>query len=433
MRALIVSYYFPPAGGGGVQRVLKWAQYLPQHGVDVDVLAPDTSGWLQEDASLEIPDSVTVHRARNRSPKTRRPAEELAGLSGPRRMLHRAALQPRRLLYPDIHAGWTIAAAPRGIQVVAERGIDVVISTSPPKTCHVIARRIARATGVPWIADFRDSWLDLPHLRLDNRAVQVRQAVNIRYATRLLSHAAAITTVSEPLARDLRRRHPEVPVHVITNGVDFAQLTSLPATEPLLRDAQRADRWVISYTGNFFGRQSPTTFLQALRDVIEAEPDRAASIVVRCVGGLRAADQELIASSPALREIVECVEFLPHDSVLAEQRAADMLFLYVAPGRGSEGIYTGKAFEYVASGRPILALAPSNNVAAQLVRDANAGIVVDPEDVASIANALRTEHDRWKAHGRAPTRELDAEVRAAISREHQALHLAELVQQVATR
>jgi glycosyltransferase involved in cell wall biosynthesis len=429
LRLLIVSYHFPPAAGGGVQRVLAWAKYLPRDGVDVEVLAPDDPGWLQR-GGVEAPDGTVVHRSRNRGPTSVLPERELASAGWVRRLAHKASLRARWLLFPDIRVGWSLSAIPAGRRIVRERGIDAVLSTSPPRTTHRIGAALSRDTGVPWVADYRDSWLDLPHLRLDRPAARARHALDVRYANRLMRQASLITTVSEPLAADLRRRHPERTVEVIPNGVDLERLDSLPEAPPLVSGAPREDRFVVSYTGNFFGRQSPQTFLAALEAVLERRPDVADRLVVRFVGEVQAQDHARIEGNEELRHVIERVDFLPWPEALAEQRAADLLLLYVAPGRGSEGVFTGKVFEYVAAARPILALVPHDNVAVQLVRDAGTGIVVDPDDVPAITAALEHEFDEWAAHVR-HNPVVPRPVLESISRERQSARLAELLRGLA--
>lgn len=412
-----------------MQRVLGWAKYLPRHGVDVEVLAPDDPGWPQR-GGVEAPAGTVVHRSRNRGPTSVPPERELAASGGMRRLARRASRQTRWLLFPDIHVGWSLSAIPAGRRIVREPGIDAVLSTSPPKTTHRIAAALSRDSAVPWVADYRDSWLDLPHLRLDRPAVRARHALDVRYANRLMRQASLITTVSEPLAADLHRRHPERTVEVIPNGMDLERLETLPEAPPLVSGAARESRFVVSYTGNFFGRQSPQTFLAGLEALLERRPELADHLAVRFVGRLKAQDHARIDGNEQLCRVVERVDFLPWAEVLAEQRAADLLFLYVAPGRGSAGVFTGKVFEYVAAARPILALVPHDNVAAQLVRDAGTGIVVDPEDVQAIAAALEHELDEWAGHGRHDA-VVPGPVLESISRERQAARLAELLRGLA--
>lgn len=424
MRVLLVSYYFPPAAGGGVQRVLKWTKYLPQSGIEVHVLAPDDPKWIDSDGGLRITPGTHVHRSRNLSPRSLRPAAELARARGPlRRLLRRLALQPRRLLVPDIHRPWAWTAVRAGVDAVREHGIDIIVATTPPKTDLLIAQRIARRCGIPWVADYRDSWLDLPHLRLERRSVRWKHARMVRMANRIMRTASAAITVSEPLAADLRRRHPQLRVEVIENGVDLADLEGID--EPAAND-----RFTLTYTGNFFGRQSPSSLLEALRILAQRRPRLASELRVQIVGGMQPAAMSTIDGDDVLCALVERVGFMDYEDVLVEQRAADMLYLYVAPGAGSDGIYTGKVFEYVASRRPILAAVPAHNVSARLVTAAGSGIVVDPDAPAAIADAIEHELTIWHADGRRQV-DVPADVIASISRQAQARRLAGLLRELA--
>jgi glycosyltransferase involved in cell wall biosynthesis len=429
MRLLIVSYYFPPAAGGGVQRVLGWSKYLSEFGIEVDVLAPDDPGWLHEGGGLKVPDGVTVHRTRNPSPRAVRPGKELEGQQGLGKVVRTAQLQPRRLLVPDIHVGWYLAARKTAVELIRTRNIRAVLSTSPPRSAHLIGAHVARRTGIPWIADYRDSWLDLPHTRLEQRSVRGKHKLQVRIANRAMRHASLATTVSEPLAADLRKRHPAVPVKVITNGVDFAELADLAPPPALASGGDRSEYFVLTYTGNFFGRQSPRTFLDALEQLLEREPDRARTLRVRFVGSMQP-EQEARIVGGALGDVVEHVAFESYAEVLADQHAADALLLYVAPGMGSEGVYTGKVFEYVASRRPVLALTPDGNVAGDLLRRAGTGTIVDPDSVDAIATAIAQLHDAWQRAGRVADADTPEDVLTSISRREQAGQLAGLVHQL---
>jgi glycosyltransferase involved in cell wall biosynthesis len=440
---LLVTYYFPPAGGGGVQRVLSWCRHLGDHGIDVTVLAPEAPQWVDEDTTLVVPGDVSVVRTPDPSPPAVIPADAIARARGPvAKFARRVALQPRRFAVPDIHRAWRRPAVRAALAVArtADQPWDVVISSSPPETTHLVAHDIARALGVPWVADYRDSWLDLPHLRMDKLAVRIKHRRNARLATKIMRAAAAATTVSEPLARDLRTRHPQLAVTVLENGVEFDEVDRALPRAAGFRDT---GRFVISYTGNFFGRQSPAAFLDGLERACQREPEFARDVLMRFVGGMKPRDEARIADSELLSAAIERHQFLRHDDVLATQAAADLLLLYVAPGRGSQGVYTGKVFEYVAARRPVFALAPADNVATALLGAAGStdphrgGGRVDPDDVEGISAALLDSWRHWLgAGGSSGSRVSDVpvpdEVLDRIDRRTLAGRLAELLHRVSS-
>src|SRR5206468_1075266 len=152
---LLVTLYFPPAGGGGVQRSLKFATHLPALGIDTHVLAPDDPKWVHRDAELPLPTQAWVHRVRYLGPAGVKPAELLHGKQGLARLSTHAALFGRRLLVPDENVSWNLTAVPAAIRLVRREQIDVVITTSPPNSIHLIGAAVQRATGAKWVADLR--------------------------------------------------------------------------------------------------------------------------------------------------------------------------------------------------------------------------------------------------------------------------------------
>src|SRR5881394_3038808 len=151
--------YFPPAGGGGVQRPLKMATHLPSLGIETHVLAPDDPKWLHRDEELPTPTQAFVHRARYLGPRARLPSEELHGLSGFDRTLAEARLAYRRVLLPDASVTWAPTAIPTAVRVVKRERIDAVITTSPPMSMNLIGASVKRLAGIPWVADLRDAML----------------------------------------------------------------------------------------------------------------------------------------------------------------------------------------------------------------------------------------------------------------------------------
>ena len=162
MKLLLVTLYFPPAGGGGVQRPLKFASHLPALGIETHVLAPDDPKWIHRDDELQPPTLAWVHRARYLGPKGRKPAEELHGTQGLERFGVYARLAGRRLLVPDENVSWNLTAIPAAIRIVKREQIDVVLTTSPPSSVHLVGAAVKRATGIPWVADLRDSVVGSP-------------------------------------------------------------------------------------------------------------------------------------------------------------------------------------------------------------------------------------------------------------------------------
>ena len=414
MKALLVSFYFPPAGGGGVQRPLKFAQYLPALGIETHVLAPDDPRWIHRDEGLRLPTQAWIHRSRYIGVSGGKPAELVRGKQGMELALTRARLQLRRLVVPDENATWALTAIPAGIKIVRDHGIDVVVSTSPPPSTHLIAAAIARATGIRWVADLRDSLVAHAHRRADTTATRAKAAMHERVARLVASRADAITCVSEAIAEETRALAPRGSVTAIANGCDFDDVAGL--------EHRPSDRFRITHTGSFFGRRDPRPFLQALHD---SELD----LVARFLGDFRAADRDW-AQGLALGDRLELHPYAARAASLALQRDSEALLLLIpeAGGRG-KGVLSGKVFEYIAVGRPILAAVPPDGAAAELIRETGAGLVVSPDDPAGIREGLEELHQRWVAGGLDDV-PLSDEWRRKLSRRTRVEELAEVLRSV---
>ena len=412
MKVLLVTMYFPPAGGGGVQRPLKLATHLPSLGIETHVLAPDDPKWLHRDEELRPPTQAFVHRARYFGPKARLPSEELRGLTGVDLALAQARLAGRRLLLPDASVTWAPTAIPAAVRIVRNEGIDAVVTTSPPLSMNLIGASVKKLTGVPWIADQRDSLVQNADRRFERKTVQAKEKALERVVQLVANNADGIVAVSEAIADELRGFDPSGPVRVIPNGCDFDDFAGLEYTP--------GDRFRITHTGSFFGKRNPRAFLSALA---ASGLDDA---VARFVGDFRSVDREWVEEL-GLGDRLELLGYLPHRRALELQRdsEANLLLLPEAAGRGKV-VPSGKIFEYLAAERPILAAVPIDGAAATLVRETGAGIVVAPEDEKGIREALVGLHARWKA-GRLGNGFLSEGDRRRLSRTTRVEELADLL------
>jgi glycosyltransferase involved in cell wall biosynthesis len=415
VKALIVSLYFPPAGGGGVQRPLKFATHLPELGVETHVLAPDDPKWIHRDEELQPPTLAWVHRVRYLGPRGRKPAEELHGTQGLERVSRQAQLFGRRFLVPDENVSWNLTAIPAAIRIVRNEGIDVVLTTSPPSSVHLIGAAVKRTTGVRWVADLRDSVVAHPHRRAESMVVRAKEQGEHAVAKLIARSADAITCVSDAIAVEMRERDPRGPVFTISNGSDFDDFAGL--------ERNPSDRFRLTHTGSFFGKRDPRPFLTALKQ------SGLEDVVVRFLGDFRAADREW-AEGLELGDRLELIPYAPRRRSLELQRDSEALLLLIpeAGGRG-KGVLSGKVFEYLAAERPILAVVPPDGAAAELIRDAGAGVVVAPDDVEGMAAALLQLHERWRS-GTLDGSPLSEEWRRKVSRRTRSRELVQVLEQV---
>jgi glycosyltransferase involved in cell wall biosynthesis len=416
MKVLLVTMYFPPAGGGGVQRPLKFATHLPAHGIETHVLAPDDPKWLHVDDELQPPTQAWVHRARYVGPQSRRLAEELHGRSGLDLAQRQVRTFATRLLVPDENVTWNLTAVPAALRIARAEGIDIVVTTSPPNSVHLVGAAVKAATGVRWVADLRDSIGAHPHRRVERAAVRAKEKVSEQVARLVARQADAIVAASDAIAEETRSLEPRGVVVPILNGADFDDFAGL--------EYRRGDSFRITHTGSFFGKRDPRPFLEALA------ASGLQDIVARFVGDFRSVDREW-AEALGLGERLELHEYVPRRRSLALQRDSEALLLLIpeASGRG-RGVLSGKVFEYLAAERPILAAVPPDGAAADLIRETDAGIVAAPDDVEALTAALRTLHAAWAA-GTLDGARLSAADRERLGRGARVEELAELLRSVA--
>jgi glycosyltransferase involved in cell wall biosynthesis len=411
-KLLLVTMYFPPAGGGGVQRPLKFATHLPALGIETHVLAPDDPKWVHVDADLQPPTQAWIHRARYLGPRSRRLADDLHGRQGLERLSRQARSLSSRLLVPDENVTWNLTAIPTALRIARQEGIDVVLTTSPPNSVHLIGAAVRRATGARWVADLRDSIAAHPHRRVENAAVRAKEKVSEQVARLVARQADAIVAASEAIADEARGLDPRGLVVPILNGADFDDFAGL--------EYRPGDRFRITHTGSFFGKRDPRPFLTAFA---EAGLDDA---VCRFVGDFRPADREW-AEELGLGDGLELLEYVPRRESLRLQRDSEALLLLIpeAGGRG-RGVLSGKVFEYLAAERPILAAVPPDGAAAELIEETGAGVVAAPDDVAALREALEQLHASWQA-GELDGTPLSEDDRERLGRGARVEELAELL------
>jgi glycosyltransferase involved in cell wall biosynthesis len=406
MKLLLVTMYFPPAGGAGVQRPLKTAAHLAELGFGVHVLAPDDPKWVHRDPSLRPPPAVSVHRARNFGPPARLRGEGPGSAGALERLRWRALVALRRSLVPDASVLWCLTAIPAAIRIARRERIDLVLTTSPPISVNLIGLAVKRATGVPWLADLRDSFTS-PDRR--------RHVRGERPLARLVARRAdGLACATRGIAGEMRALGPRGPVEVIQNGCDFEDFEGL--------EYRPGDRFRLTHTGSFVSRRDARPFFEALAKT-------NGDLVVRFVGGLRPADRELVETL-GLGDRLEVLPFQPHDRTLALQRDSDALLLLLAEaGDAGRKVLSAKIFEYLAAGRPILAVVPPEGEAAALVRETGSGTVVAPDDVEGMAAALAELERRWRG-GELAGPALPADARARLSRRERAERLAGLIRRL---
>jgi len=393
-QVLIISYLYPPIDNAGTRPVVKTAKYLPQFGYRPVILTTRNYGYLSDD------EDNLIFRA-----------DELLGLlkKGYRFLkmkdipLDRQAdqgllpqggrLERWKLAYliPDPKIIWYMPAVRQGQNILQSRPIQCLYSISPPQTSHLVALKLKQKSGLPWVADFRDGWLFEPLIsaRLTSR---FRYRLEARLERAVVETADWVVAVNEVMAADLAHRYPEAAtkITIVPNGYDPDDFAGLQ------RQPGRSDKFRIVYTGSLSLSRAGTSLeglLRALGDMHAKQWPMMKHLEIVLVGNLAEAERRAIEVA-ALDDYFTVVNYVPYQEALQYQCDADVLLLVVTPQ--AKGISTSKLFEYLVTGRPILALS-GQSVAAQIVSEMKAGVVVAPDDVVGIQNAIQSFYHRWQS------------------------------------
>jgi glycosyltransferase involved in cell wall biosynthesis len=406
---LVIAYFFPPLGGAGVQRTLKALRYLPEQGWSATVITTGANTYGVSDPSLaaEIPAGTRVVRAFE-SRRLHR-IQQLAVIA-----FNRLRLATLRDLagWPDLMVGWGPFALAAAIREIRRARPDVIYSTAPPHTAHVVAAIAAAVTRTPCVLDFRDEWSTNPHgeqpelVRRMNRALE--RAV-VRTATRVTIAAGYFS-----IAGTAR----EAPA-IIENGVDEADVIDAPSVR------RTGGPLRLSHVGTLYGDRDCEPVLAALRRLIAQGRLDPGALELRVVGNDWLPDLEQRVPVPLIR-----TGYVEHPAAVAEMRSADALLLYVAAGSLAP---SGKLFEYLASGRPIVCVTDRDNLAARLVTDWEAGWWADPADDRAIERALLEIVERHRRGTLDVSPEVRARTLARYSRRALAGRLAAVLDDAASQ
>ncbi len=391
--ALFLSYFFPPMGGGAVLRALKFVKYLPAFGWRPLVVA-GAGGYHAYDPSLleEVPVEAEViwagrHRDFGEAAEVARAfARRPSGLAA--RVGRRAAIAARRVLsFPDIYAWFARPATRAARRLLERRSAQLIFSTAPPFTSHVAAAALAREAGIPLVLDYRDAWTDNPFTTFPTPFHRRRAR---RVEDGFLAAASAVTAVTAGMA-DAFRRRTGAPVGFIPNGYDEADFAGAsPASE---------GPFTAAYAGQFYPGRMPWTFLKAASAFAEERGFGPGDFRVLFLGPMPRAVR---AGVDKFGIRVDEAGLLGHRDAVRAMRAADVNLLVIGSQPGAGATLTGKIFEYLRAGRPILALVPPAGEAAALVGEFGAGAVVAPDDEAGAAAALGRFYDAGRREAAAP-------------------------------
>ena len=376
----MVAYHYPPEGGSsGVLRTLKFSKYLPEYGWQPHVLTLRESFYPVKDERLlqDIPDEVTVHRTFG--------VDSVRHLGFKGRHLSLLAV-------PDRLVGWIPFAVASGLKIIRESGIDVLYSTCPPPSAHLIAWILSRITGVPWLADYRDPWIEEG---IFPKPGTFRYRFESFLEARVIRDCTYLVVTTPDLGREFVERYPQLDekrVRVIFNGYDEADFSGLDTMSwPQKFEIIHAGLVTPEY-------RNPLPLLEVIAELLRNGRLQSNEVRVSFIGdGDWLGSQEFRSkvAGLSLEQVVRVESRVSHREALERMAKAAVLLLLQASD-DTRALIPAKAFEYLRIGRPILALTLAG-ASADLFHEQGNCFTVDPSDKQSLADAILALHRSWSA------------------------------------
>ncbi|MCG1035572.1 glycosyltransferase family 4 protein [Polaribacter sargassicola] len=389
MKVLIITYYWPPAGGSGVQRWLKFVKYLQNFDIEPVVYTVDTINYLKEDKTLanQISKDIKVLKQPIWEPTDllfwKKKKNQKNGVSNVSKGGFLSFVRGNFFI-PDPKVFWIKSSVKYLQTFLNSNTIDVVISTGPPHSMHLIAEKLHQKNKIKWIADFRDPWSDL-YYNKDFNQLSFAKKRNKKLETSVLKNADCILTVSNTLKKDFAKKAKRV--EVITNGFDDEVLTN---------NLIRLDKkFTISYIGLLPKQSNPKLLFSVLKDLCLENIEFKNDLKLNFVGDISdEVKTEIIKNK--LEDNVNFAGYVSHNKAIEYQKKAQVLLLLIPNVEKSEGILTGKLFEYLTSKRPILAIGPVKGDLSKILEETNAGVVVEFNDDKKLKQEIYSLYHQYK-------------------------------------
>ncbi|MBK7211766.1 MAG: glycosyl transferase family 1 [Bacteroidales bacterium] len=399
-KVLVISYYWPPSGGSGVQRWLKLVKYLHEYGWEPVVYTPENPEYPAIDESF-IKDILPEQRV------VKKPIWEpygfykkLVGLKKDDRINVGFLKEKKKsrftesisvwlrgnIFIPDARRFWIRPSIKFLTNLCRSEHFDAIITTGPPHSMHLIGLGVSKATGIPWLADFCDPWTGIDfydQLKLTALADKRHH----RLEKRVLENADAVSVVTPNMLEEFQQIHSRN-YNVVLNGFDAADIKDIKPSE-------LDEKFSIGHIGSLVPSRNPHVLWKALSSIVAETPEFAKDLEIKLVGKVDFSVLEDIELS-GLTGNLHKDDYLPHQDAIRESQSSQVLLLLINRTQNARGILTGKLFEYLASRRPILCIGPTDGDAAEILQKSQAGKVCDYEDVEACKQLVMDYYQKFK-------------------------------------
>ncbi len=396
LKALIIAYYWEPAGGPGVQRWVKFVKYMREFGVHPIVFVPENPHYPIIDPSIkaEIPKDIEIIKFPISEPykwATFLSKKKTKQISSGIITTKKSSLTEKMLLairgnffIPDARIGWVKPSVDYLQNYLTTHKVDVIITTGPPHSLHLIGMKLKQKLSIPWLADFRDPWTTIHYhtlLRLGKKAKQK----HIQLEKEVLQNADAIVVTSVSTQTEFQTK-TTVPVHVITNGYDTVDMPVKGVLD---------NTFSFAHIGSLLSERNPIILWKVLSELVQEDIEFATNLSIKLVG---AVSQDVLKSIKKynLSQYVELTGYVSHNEAIAIQNQSQVLLLIESNRPETKAIIPGKLFEYLQAKRPILAILPQGSDVISILRETHAGVSFTYEDKEGLLAKIKEFYTLFK-------------------------------------
>lgn len=389
MKVLIITYYWPPAGGSGVQRWLKFVKYLRDFGIEPIIYTVQDPKYALEDISLgqDIPKGIEVLRQPIWEPNNLlgKKKQTSAGFLNANPGLIEKVAQYIRANYfiPDARKFWIKPSVKFLSNYLKNNKIDVIISTGPPHSMHLIGLELKNKLGIKWISDFRDPWTEIDYfhqLPLTEKSIKKHQKLE----QEVLNKSDVVLVVGGGMKQSYQSFNKNI--HVITNGFD---------TNFSSDDVALDKKFTLTHVGLMNADRNPSVLWKVLSEIALENNDFSKNLEIKLIGKVSTICLDEITENN-LNTNLKMIDYLPHNKVQEHQKSSQVLLLAINNVPSAKGIITGKIFEYLNAKRPILAIGPIDGDLAKILDETNSGVIIEFEDAVSLKSVILEFYNQYK-------------------------------------
>jgi len=400
-KVLIITYYWPPAGGPGVQRVLKFAKYLRDFNWEPVIMTVKNGDYPALDSELEkeIPQNLKIYKipiwepyniyrkttGLNKNDKI--PVAVLAEKKE-KSLIKKIAKSIRvNLFIPDARIGWYFKAVRAGQKIIKEENINLIFASSPPHSIQLIGKKLKKRTKLPLISDLRDPWTNIHYYQGFKRS-KITRKIDSAFEKSILKDTNLIITVSPTLKQNFKNIYSDVNCQVLFNGFDQTDFSNQTQN-------MNTDKFILSYTGSFKANQNPLTLWHSIKTLVNENYEFRKQLKLEFTGNV---NPEILDSIKKLdlNSYTRINDYLPHNKAIEKMRESAVLLFIIPNAPNNKGILTGKLFDYLACGRPFLSIGPKDGDAAKILKNVKAGDMLDFHDGENIKNKIWELFNCWK-------------------------------------